>query len=107
MATTPTPDHMRAPANLSAAALHQALAELDTKIRTLHNRAHATVAGSSATYHQHAEALEAKRARLVERLHETAPDNNQTAATAPQDRTAWDEIWRGIEHLRQDLRDLL
>ena len=103
MATTPAPDHMRAPANLSPAALHQALTELDAKIRTLHNRAHATVAGSTATYHQHAVALEAKRARLLERLHQATPP----ATTAPQDHSAWDEIWRGIENLRQDLRNII
>ncbi|MBT9393829.1 hypothetical protein KLP40_11710 [Hymenobacter sp. NST-14] len=107
MPTTPAPDHMRAPANLSADALHQALTELDAKIRTLHNRAHATVAGSTATYHQHAVALEAKRARLQERLHQTSPATGTPPAATPQDHNAWDEIWRGIEHLRQDLRNII
>lgn len=108
MATTPAPDHMRAPANLSAEALHQALTELDAKIRTLHNRANATTAGSSATYQQHAEALEAKRARLVERLHATAtPTETASEAGPTQPHSTWDEVWRGIETLRQDLRNLI
>ncbi|MFD2785254.1 hypothetical protein [Hymenobacter rubripertinctus] len=106
MATTPAPDHMRAPANLSPDALHQALTELDAKIRTLHNRAHATVAGSTATYHQHAVALEAKRALLVKRLHQAMPPAPNAHAIPQQDHNAWDEIWRGIENLRQDLRDI-
>lgn len=112
MATTPTPDHMRVPANLSAEALQQALTELDTKIRTLHNRANATTAGSSATYQQHAEALEAKRARLVERLHTTpGPASTPPDTAAPyapkQHESTWDEVWRGIETLRQDLRNII
>ncbi|MCA8829374.1 hypothetical protein [Hymenobacter pini] len=110
MATTPTPDHMRAPANLSAENLHQALTELDGKIKTLHNRANATTAGSQATYQQHAVALEAKRARLLERLHQT---NHTPAAASATDADhsqpagPLDEIWRGIETLRQDLRNII
>ncbi|WP_426490944.1 hypothetical protein [Hymenobacter sp. 102] len=107
MATTPTPDHMRAPANLSAESLHQALTELDNKIRTLHNRANATTAGSQATYEQHAEALEAKRARLLERLHQTPAATPTAAAPDQQPSGPLDEIWRGIETLRQDLRNLI
>lgn len=113
MATTPAPDHMRVPANLSAEALQHALTELDTKIRTLHNRANATTAGSSATYQQHAEALEAKRARLVERLHATAaptgmlPDGEIPSTGPKQPDSTWDEVWRGIETLRQDLRNII
>lgn len=109
MATTPTPDHMRVPATLSAENLHQALTELDTKIKTLHNRANATTAGSQATYQQHAQALEAKRARLVERLHATTgplPDAATPAGSTPPEST-WDEVWRGIETLRQDLRNII
>ncbi|MDU0371397.1 hypothetical protein ACFPAF_13395 [Hymenobacter endophyticus] len=110
MATTPTPDHMRVPANLSAENLHQALTELDTKIKTLHNRANATTAGSQATYHQHAEALEVKRARLAEALYHTSSANPPTAtppATTQEAGGTLDEIWRGIETLRQDLRNLI
>ena len=45
--------------HLSAAHLRQALDELDAKIHTLRQRAHATAAGSPATYLAHADALEA------------------------------------------------
>lgn len=56
---------------LSAANLHLALGELGAKIKTLHNRAHATAAGSANTYGAHAAALEAKRARLATQLTQT------------------------------------
>lgn len=105
MASTPAPDHMRAPAHLSAEALHLALHELDAKIRLLHNRAHATTAGSPATYRQHAEALEAKRARLAERLQ--ASDTPATTPATAENPTTWEEIWRGVETLRQDLRNII
>ncbi|RPD45043.1 hypothetical protein DNI29_20355 [Hymenobacter sediminis] len=110
MATTPSPEHMRAPAHLTAEDLRQALTELDAKIQTLRNRAHATTANSQNTYNQHADALEAKRARLVERLGPDAPTPTASdkSATGPdQDRSAWDEIWHGIENLRQDLRNII
>ncbi|WP_019947890.1 hypothetical protein [Hymenobacter aerophilus] len=110
MATVPDPDHIRVPAYLSAADLQRALDELDTKIQTLHRRAHATVAGSTATYQQHAEALEAKRARLLDKLGQarTAAADTPAAATADEAETGvWEEIRRGVENLRQDLRDLL
>jgi len=54
--------------HLSLEALRQAIAILDAKIRTLHNRAHTTAAGSDDTYETHAATLEAKRARLAEQL---------------------------------------
>ena len=110
MATTPSPEHMRVPDHLTSDDLRQALTELDAKIQTLRNRAHATTANSHNTYHQHADALEAKRARLAERL---GTDFNGSgagrSATAASDheRSTWDEIWRGIENLRQDLRNII
>ncbi|GAB2778568.1 hypothetical protein HNQ93_001633 [Hymenobacter luteus] len=110
MATTPSPEHMRAPAHLTADDLRQALTELDAKIQTLRNRAHATAANSENTYHQHADALEAKRARLVERLGPNSPTPATTDKSGPDqnhDRSAWDEIWHGIENLRQDLRNII
>ncbi|SDY32352.1 hypothetical protein [Hymenobacter psychrophilus] len=109
MATVPDPDHIRVPAHLSAANLQRALDELDDKIQTLHRRAHATVAGSTATYQQHAEALEGKRARLLAQLHQaTAASPTEAAAAPPASETGvWEEIRRGVENLRQDLRDLL
>lgn len=106
MATTPSPENMRVPDHLTSDDLRQALTELDAKIQTLRNRAHATAANSHNTYHQHADALEAKRARLAERLGPNAPATSSTAAP-DQDRSTWDEIWRGIENLRQDLRNII
>ena len=108
MATVPNPDHVRVPTHLSAIDLQHALDELDVKIQTLHRRAHATVAGSTATYQQHAEALEAKRARLLTKLHQATTTSADAKATASATEPGvWDEIRRGVDNLRQDLRDLL
>jgi hypothetical protein len=99
--TTPTASDAPRDPRLSESALRHALEELDAKIRTLHNRAHATAAGSPNTYETHAAALEAKRARLAEQLGQ---------APAPADGSepsAWDQIRRGIEHLRDDVKNLL
>jgi hypothetical protein len=100
MNSTPAPDHQRAP-RLSEAELRQALDELDTKIRTLHNRAHATAAGSPNTYETHATSLEAKRARLAEQLgqYPTPADGSEPSV--------WTQIRRGIDTLRDDLRTIL
>ena len=62
-----TPAHPRAP-RLTEPELRRSLDELDAKIRTLRNRAHATAAGSPNTYQQHADALETKRGQLAEQL---------------------------------------
>ncbi|GAC1591722.1 MAG: hypothetical protein NVS3B25_11420 [Hymenobacter sp.] len=96
----PTPNHPRAP-RLSEPELRQALEELDAKIKTLHNRAHATAAGSPNTYQQHAGALETKRAQLAEQLRHASP------AAAGHEPSTWEQIQLGIEELRKDLRDLL
>ena len=105
MSTLPSPDHVRPPQNLSDASLRQALTELESKIQTLRNRAHATTAGAPHTYHEHIASLEAKRHKLQERLG-TAPATTEAHA-ADSDRSAWDEIWQGIENLRQDLRNII
>lgn len=95
------PDSAASPVpHLSAADLRQALDELDAKIHTLRQRAHATAAGSPATYQAHADALEAKRARLATQL----DDHADSGAAEPG---AWASIWRGIEALREDLRNIL
>ncbi|MFD1469473.1 hypothetical protein ACFQ48_14690 [Hymenobacter caeli] len=86
--------------HLSAADLRLALEELDAKIHTLRQRAHATAAGSPATYQAHADALEAKRARLAAQLTEHADAGAAEPGT-------WASIWRGVEALREDLRNLL
>jgi hypothetical protein len=100
MSSTPGPDAQRPP-QLSARDLHQALAELDSKIQTLHNRAHATAAGSPNTYQAHAEALEAKRARLAEQLGKAAPSADGSEPSV------WNQVRRGIESLREDLKKIL
>ena len=100
MSSTPSPDAQRLP-QLSEHSLRQALAELDTKIQTLHNRAHTTAAGSTNTYEAHAKSLEAKRALLAEQL---------AQAPSPSDGiepSVWSQIRRGIEALREDLRKIL
>jgi hypothetical protein len=100
MPSTPPPEHQRAP-RLSESELRQALDELDAKIRTLHNRAHATVAGSPNTYEEHAAALEAKRALLARQLGDapTPADGSEPGV--------WSQIRRGIDTLRDDLRNIL
>ncbi|MCC3155483.1 hypothetical protein Q3A66_20675 [Hymenobacter sp. BT770] len=98
MSSTPGPDAQRPP-QLSEHALRQALSELDAKIQTLHNRAHATAAGSPNTYQAHAEALEAKRARLAQQLVQAPADGSEPSV--------WAQILRGIESLREDLRNIL
>ena len=102
MTHIPTPENVRVPQHLTADALQLALDELDGKIKTLRNRAHATAATSQHTYHEHIAALEAKRAKLSAQL---------TASPAPEGsaepHSAWEEIRRGIDNLRDDLRNIL
>ncbi|WP_035567644.1 hypothetical protein [Hymenobacter sp. IS2118] len=100
MSSTPGSHGQRLP-QLSEHDLHQALAELDTKIQTLHNRVHATVAGSPNTYQAHAEALETKRARLAEQLVQfpTPADGSEPGI--------WAQVRQEIEHLKEDLRKIL
>ncbi|UOR03770.1 hypothetical protein MUN82_12515 [Hymenobacter aerilatus] len=107
MSSVPTPENVRVPQHLSDADLRQALEELDAKIKTLHNRAHATTAGSHATYHEHAAALEAKRAKLVAQLGPTPTGPATGAAPSEQNKSLWEEISRGIDNLRKDLRDIV
>ncbi|SHK86474.1 sll1863 family stress response protein [Hymenobacter psychrotolerans] len=106
MSNLPSPENVRPPQNLSDASLRQALDELDSKIRTLQNRAHATTAGATHTYHEHIASLEAKRHKLQERLG-LARENNTATAANDSERSTWDEIWRGIENLREDLRNII
>ena len=100
MPTLTIPDFPRDP-RLSEKALHQALDELDAKIKTLHNRAHATVAGSTNTYQAHAMALEAKRTRLAEQL------NQAPAPASGPEPSVWTQIRRGIEKLDDDVKAIL
>ena len=102
MVPSPTPD-ASAPRDpqLSAANLRLALDELDAKIKTLHNRAHATAAGSANTYEAHATALEAKRARLAAQL-------SQAGTPAPGTEPGpWQQLRQDIENLGHDVQALL
>lgn len=94
----------RAP-RLTESELHQALDELDAKIKTLRNRAHATAAGSPSTYQQHADVLEAKRAGLVLQLGQSPAPADGAEASA--EAGVWAQIRRGIESLRDDIRAIL
>ena len=100
MPSTPPPEHQRAP-RLSENELRQALDELDAKIKTLHNRANATAAGSPNTYEEHAAALETKPALLAEQLGQspTPADGSEPSI--------WNQIKQGIDGLREDLRRIL
>lgn len=104
MSYTPNPENVRVPQHLNETELRQALDELDAKIKLLHNRAHATAANSPHTYHEHAAALEAKRAKLVQLL--PAADRDRTAPDGHEP-SVWEEIQHGIENLRNDLRNIL
>lgn len=84
---------------LSATNLRLALDELDAKIKTLHNRAHATAAGSTNTYEAHAATLEAKRARLAAQLTQ--------ADTPASGHGNWQQLRQDIENLDRDVQALL
>ncbi|MGY3091036.1 hypothetical protein ACVWYF_004100 [Hymenobacter sp. UYAg731] len=86
---------------LSAANLRLALDELDAKIKTLHNRAHATAAGSANTYEAHAATLEAKRTRLAAQL--TQAGSPPTGAEPGH----WQQLRQDIENLGHDVQTLL
>ena len=95
-----TPVNPRAP-RLSESDLRRALDELEAKIQTLHNRAHATAAGSPNSYQQHADALETKRAQLAEQLDQSlAPADGSEPGV-------WNHIKRGIKTLGDDVKALL
>lgn len=100
MSYTPKPENVRVPNHLSEAELQQALEELDSKIKTLQNRAHATTASSHHTYHEHVATLEVKRAKLSEMLDRHPSGTDREPST-------WDEIRRGIDTLRDDLHNLI
>ena len=74
--------------------LRRAPDAIDAKIKNLHNRAHATVAGSPNAYEAHATALEAKRVQLAGQL---------AQAPAP---IGWSQIQHGTETPRHDVREL-
>ena len=86
---------------LSAANLRLALDELDAKIKTLHNCAHATATGSANTYEAHAAALEAKRSRLAAQLTQAG---TPPAGTEP---SPWQQLRQDIENLGHDVQALL
>lgn len=91
------PEHMRAPENLTETEIKKSLDELDTKIKTLKARVQATTADSNHTYHEHIAALEAKRAKIAEKM--SSPEQKS--------QSAWDEIKKNIENLGTDLKNLI
>ena len=91
------PENMRAPEHLTEAEIRKSLEELDNKIKTLQARANATTADSNHTYHEHIAALEAKRAKIAEKM--SSPEQKS--------QSAWDEIKKNIENLGEDLRGLI
>src|SRR5215217_6658207 len=91
------PDNMRAPAHLSRAEIEQSLEELDSKIKVLQGRAHATTADSNHTYHQHIAALERKRGLIADKLNATGNDNNHST---------WTDIKNGIDNLANDIKKI-
>jgi len=98
------PEHMRAPRNLSADQVREALEELDAKLDTLRRRARATAADSQHNYHQHIASLERKR----EQLQHSFTAAQQADGTAQSGSSSlWTELKTGIDTLRQDLKNLL
>ncbi|PSR52238.1 hypothetical protein AHMF7605_01220 [Adhaeribacter arboris] len=91
------PDHMRAPAHLSRAEIEQSLEELDSKIKVLQGRAHATTADSNHTYHEHIAGLEKKRALLAQKLGTTQDETSNT----------WTDIKNGLQNLKDEIRNML
>jgi SMC interacting uncharacterized protein involved in chromosome segregation len=91
------PENMRAPDNLSEKEIRRSLDELDSKIKTLQARVHATTADSHHTYHEHIAALEAKRALIAGKL-----DSPEVKS-----QSAWDEIKKNINNLGDDLKNLI
>jgi hypothetical protein len=104
MSSIPSPEHVRVPQHLSDNDIRQALDDLDSKIKTLRNRAHATTEGAPHTYHEHIAMLEAKRNKLAEQL---GPAPAADAKPTDRDHSTWSEIWHGIENLRNDLRNII
>ena len=91
------PENMRAPERLSEKEIRQSLDELDSKIKTLQAKTHATTADSNHTFHEHIAALEKKRALIAEKLN--SPEQKS--------QSAWDEIKKKIDHLGEDLKGLI
>jgi len=89
------PEHMKAPAHLTRAEIQQSLDELDSKIKVLKGRAHATAADSNHTYHEHIAGLERKRELIASKL-----------AAAKDNQSAWQELRDGLDNLRSDITKL-
>ncbi|RDV15810.1 hypothetical protein DXT99_07335 [Pontibacter diazotrophicus] len=89
------PEHMRAPANLTREEIQKSLDELDSKIKVLKGRAHATAADSNHTYHEHIAGLEKKRELIASKL-----------ADAEDKQSTWQDLQSGLENLKDDLNKL-
>ncbi|MFD3000470.1 hypothetical protein ACFS7Z_08880 [Pontibacter toksunensis] len=86
---------MRAPANLTREEIQRSLDELDSKIKVLKGRAHATAADSNHTYHEHIAGLEKKRELISSKL-----------ADAEDKQSTWQELQSGLDNLKDDLNKL-
>ena len=86
---------MKAPAHLTREEIQQSLDELDSMIKVLKGRAHATAADSNHTYHEHIAGLEKKRELIASKLAD-AEDNQST----------WHELRDGLDNLKNDITNL-
>ncbi|WP_460922402.1 sll1863 family stress response protein [Pontibacter brevis] len=86
---------MRAPAHLTREEIQKSLDELDSKIKVLKGRAHATAADSNHTYHEHIAGLEKKRELIASKL-----------ATAEDKQSTWQDLQSGLDNLKDDLNNL-
>ncbi len=89
------PEHMRAPDNLTREEIQKSLNELDSKIKVLKGRAHATAADSNHTYHEHIAGLEKKRELIASKL-----------ADAEDKQSTWQDLQSGLDSLKDDLNKL-
>ncbi|WP_237144097.1 sll1863 family stress response protein [Pontibacter pamirensis] len=86
---------MRAPDNLTREEIQKSLNELDSKIKVLKGRAHATAADSNHTYHEHIAGLEKKRELIASKL-----------ADAEDKQSTWQDLQSGLDSLKDDLNKL-
>ncbi|MCC9137457.1 hypothetical protein ACFSKU_15115 [Pontibacter silvestris] len=87
------PEHMRAPDHLTREEIQKSLDELDSKIKVLKGRAHATTADSNHTYHEHIAGLEKKRELIASKMADAKDDNHST----------WQDLRDGLDKLKDEI----